>query len=253
MSTRVRVALRVLGERRARGRLKSEAALWAALQSFIRGTQSTGCGYIDYAELYAAIRRCKPREVLECGSGVSTLVIAHALEQNEAETGLRGRVTSMDEHQGWSDQAAGLLPPVYSPFVDFRVSPTVEDTYSLFRGVRYRDVPDRDYAFVFIDGPSYKSPVDGTLTFDYDFLHVLKNSKGNVQALIDKRVSTCFVLQQLLGSDKVKYSPVRGLGFVAPCGATDLGDLTKDLSSRNFEKSFRLFSGTKLSLAPLSP
>ncbi len=251
MTSRIRVALRALSERRARAALRADAPLWSALQAYVRSTQSTGCGFIDYAELHAAIRKQKPKEVLECGSGVSTLVIAHALMQNEQETGLRGRVTSMDEYEAWSDQAAALLPATYSPYVDFRVSPTVEDRVSMFRGVRYRDVPAREYSFVFVDGPSYKSPEDGVPTFDFDFLHVLKKAKVPVGGLIDKRVSTCFVLQQLLGCRKVKYAPARGLGFVAPCVSSDLGDLATSLSSVNFEESFRTFGQTKLSLSPL--
>ena len=199
--------------------------------------------------MYSAIRERRPLEVLECGSGVSTLIIAHALKENEAQTGQRGRVTSMDEHREWSEMAARLLPQTYHPYVDFRVSETVQDQFSLFRGVRYRDVPDRAYQFVFIDGPNYHSPVDGTPTFDFDFIHVLRMARQPVEALIDKRVSTCFVLQQLLGTAKVRYSPVRGLGTVAPCVAADLGVLQTELSSVNFQKSFNLIGKTRLAMS----
>ena len=43
--------------------------------------------------------------------------------------------------------------------VDFCLSDTVEDYFSLFRGMRYRDVPDRPYEFIFIDGPKYHCPL----------------------------------------------------------------------------------------------
>jgi hypothetical protein len=245
-------ALRRLVEWRSRNMLRANHALWSALQEYIRASKSTGCGYIDYATLYSAIRQQRPLEVLECGSGVSTLVIAHALMENETETGKRGLVTSMDEHREWSEMAASLLPERYQPYVDFRVSETVQDTFSLFRGVRYRDVPERDYEFVFIDGPNYHSPVDGTPTFDFDFIHVLRRSRRPVGALIDKRVSTCFVLQQVLGHELVRYAPVRGLGFVAPCGAEALGKLSTELSSVNFGRSFRLGPATRLSMCTLN-
>ena len=55
------------------------------------------------------------------------------------------------------------------------------------------------YDFVFVDGPDYKSPVDGSVTFDADLINVLQSSTNPVAAIIDKRVSTVFVLQQVLG------------------------------------------------------
>ena len=63
-----------------------------------------------------------------------------------------------------------------------------EDRYSLFRGLRYSELPVKPYDFVFVDGPKYKSPLDGGTTFDFDIIHVLRNSKSEVSALIDKRL-----------------------------------------------------------------
>lgn len=249
--TKTQVVLRKLAELRSRRALRRNAALWRALQDYLAKTSSTGCGYIDYWHLYQEIRRRKPVEVLECGTGVSTLVIAHALKENEAAAGARGRVTSMEEHAQWLDMARELLPQEYQPYVDFKLSKTVDDSYSLFRGVRYRDVPARPYDFVFVDGPKYHSPSDGTPTFDFDFLHVLREAQGSVAGLIDKRVSTCFVLQQVLGPERVRYCPVRGLGFVEPSSRADLGRLSDDLSSTNFASSFRTFGRTLLRMSPV--
>lgn len=127
----------------------------------------------------------------------------------------------------------------------------MEDRFSLFRGVRYRDVPDKQYDFVFVDGPKTTSPADGAPTFDFDFLHILRAAEYPVSGLIDKRVSTCFVLQQVLGVEKLRYSPVLHLGFVAPCTKSDLGNLAEKLSSVNFEGSFGLVGKTTLSMRPV--
>lgn len=246
LSLKTEVALRKLAQWRSRRELARNPELWRALQEYLRETKSTGCGYIDYSSLYREIRARKPVEVLECGTGVTTLVIAHALVENELETGVRGRVTSMEETEEWLEMSRRLLPGRYQPYVDFRLSDTVEDRFSLFRGVRYRDIPARDYEFVFIDRPKYHSPVDGTPTFDFDYLHVLRTARKPVAALIDKRVSTCFVLQQVLGTDKLHYSPIEGLGHVAACTCGDLGALDTDLSSTNFARSFSPFGRTSL-------
>jgi Methyltransferase domain len=249
--SKLEAAVRKVAQWRGRQVLAGHPVLWPLLQKYLADTRSTGCGWIDYAELYRQIRRRRPMEVLECGTGVSTLVIAQALLDNGRETGSVGRVTSMEEHPEWFRLAEQLLPDVYRSVVDLRLSPTVEDTYSMFRGVRYAELPKREFEFVFVDGPAYRSPADGTPTFDFDLLHVIRRSSRPVAALIDKRVSTCFVLQQVLGSGRVRYAPIRGLGFVDPCSRENLGNPSHNMSSANFAGSFRLVGPSRLHLEPL--
>ena len=246
--SKLEIALRKLKQIRSERKLRKNVELWTALQEYLTKSASSGCGYIDYACLYEIVRGAKPVEVLECGTGVSTLVIAHALMENERETGVSGRVTSMEEHMDWLEMSRTLLPPQYSKYVSFELSNTVEDSYSLFRGVRYSTLPERAYDFVFVDGPKYMSPQDGGATFDFDFIHVLRTAEKPVSCLIDKRLSTVFVLQQLLGTDKVTYSAVAGLGHIKPCTKDDLGKIATSISSKNFANSLRLFGNSKLSI-----
>lgn len=240
------VALRKLSQVRAERKLRKNSALWAELQNYLRKTKSTGCGYIDYDRLYSTIRADKPVAILECGTGVSTLIIAHALMENDKETGVAGRVTSMEEHADWLEMSRKLLPPQYAKYVSLLLSGTTEDRYSIFRGVRYSAVPDRQYDFVFVDGPNHHSPIDGGATFDFDFIHVLRTANKPVGCIIDKRLSTVFVLQQLLGDRKVKYSAIDGLGYVKPCTQADLGQIANAISSENFRESLRIFGNSKL-------
>lgn len=246
--SKIEIALRKVSQINSERKLRKNSELWTALQEYLRKTESTGCGYIDYACLYEIVRTTKPVEILECGTGVSTLVIAHALMENEKETGVAGRVTSMEEDKHWLEMSRTLLPPQYSKYVLFELSNTVEDRYSLFRGGRYTTLPDRTYDFVFVDGPKYDSPLDGGATFDFDFIHVLRKAEKPVSCLIDKRLSTVFVLQQLLGKDKVTYSAVEGLGYVKPCTKHDLGNIATSISSKNFANSLRLFGNSELSI-----
>lgn len=250
-----RLRRRIMIERRraygfyAAFRMRCVRDLWAALQAYLKESKSTGCNMSDYWVLYRTIRRARPLEILECGTGVSTLVIAHALKENEKETGKAGRVTSMDEYEEWLEMSRRLLPEAYRPYVDFCLSGTKEESFSLFRGMAYAQVPDRAYDFVFVDGPKYIAP-DGQPTFDFDFLNIVRRSEKPVGCLIDKRVSTCFVLQQLLG-DKFAYDPVLHLGKSAGVCRADLGGITAALSSENFEDSFRALTRTRLFMTPL--
>lgn len=233
----------------ARFQLMKRRDLWRDLQDYTKKSKSTGCSLSDYWVLYKTIRRAKPVELLECGTGVSTLVIGYALRKNEAETGRKGRVTSMDEHEDWLDLSRRLLPESYRPYVAFHLSKTCEDGFSLFRGVRYENAPDRPYDFMFIDGPKTTLPADGHRTFDFDFLYHLRRTGGPLSCLIDKRISTCFVLQQLLGR-KFVYDPVLHLGIANAVRAEDLGGIENPLCSTHFEDSFRAFGFTHLWMTP---
>lgn len=220
----------------AERRLRRTAA-WAPLQKYLAQTRSTGCSYIDYWHLYAAVRRYRPKEILELGTGASTIVLAHAAIENGV-----GRITSMEESSDWYDHAVRNLPPGLP--VDIALSSTVEDAYSIFRGMRYRDVPDRPYEFVFVDGPSYRT-MSGEVTFDFDLIAVVSRAVQPLRAIIDKRVSTCFVLQRLL-MGKVRYLPHLGLGFVDQVTRADLRGIDETTPSRSFE-SRRLidFAGSR--------
>ena len=97
LASKLEILLRKLSQINARRKLQRNEELWGVLQEYLLKTNSTGCGYIDYACLYEAVRATKPVEILECGTGVSTLVIAHALMENEKETGRGG---ACDIHGG---------------------------------------------------------------------------------------------------------------------------------------------------------
>jgi len=208
---------------------------------------STGCSFTDFATLHRYIKDKKPKEILECGTGISTIVMAYALKENAGGGG--GRIISMESVKEYYDMAVKLLPASLSRHVEIVYSPVIEDSFSFYRGVRYRDVPlDRQYDFMFIDGPSYVSPTDGAITFDFDYIHVVKNSDHPVYAIIDKRMSTCYVIQKVFGVEKLKYDPFRHLGFVGPCTRKHLRCFNNKGPSFAFDESRKLLGITELHL-----
>jgi hypothetical protein len=221
--------------------------LWRELIRYQDRSQSTGCSLSDYWELYKAVRLRKPKEILECGPGVSTLILSYALMENEQE-GFRGRITAMEELESYRQMAEVLLPDYLHPYVEFIQSPRVEESYSLFRGVRYRDVPDRAFDFIFVDGPDLRSPSDGTLTFDFDYLHIVRNSEIPVYGIVDYRLSTSYVLQIVFGTEKVKFSALQELAFVGPCTKYDLIPIELEPLTEVFLRNARFLGKTQLSL-----
>lgn len=154
----------------------------------------------------------------------------------------------MEEVEKYYVMAKELMPKNLAPFVNFVLSPRTEDCYSLFRGVRYRDIPDRKYDFVFVDGPSYKAPSDGATTFNFDYIYVVKKSIVPVFAITDKRVSACYVFQKVFGTLKAKYDAVTRVGKIGPYTKHDLRDFNPNEASAAFAKSFRIFGNTKLDI-----
>lgn len=240
-------AVRRLFESRARRRLAAAPGLWPLLEAYRAETRSTGCQFVDYDALYRHVRRHRPREILECGTGVSTLVLAAALDENAGEGGAPGRVTSMEEDPGWFDMANRLLPERLRKYTDIRLSPTVEDGYALFRGMRYRDVPERPFEFVFVDGPGTRAHSDGTRTFDFDFLHVVRRSDTPVGGIVDGRLTTCYALQKVFGPDRVRFDVFRNLAVIAPCTRRDLRVITRS-SPPALARSKRLLAPTRFRL-----
>jgi len=230
----------------AERRMRSNAALWQTLQDYLACSNSTGGEYSDYMALYDHVRIHRPREILECGTGVSTVVIAFALRENEREFGIRGRIASMEDKEQWYRVAEELLPPDLTPYVDLILSPRVEDSWYLFRGIRYESVPDRKYDFVFVDGPDFDSLSDGKLTFDFDLIRVVEKADHPVYAIVDDRLSTSFVYQKVFGPDKACYRTTHRLCFVGPVTCHDIRGM--EAQKACFIHSFRYFGVSELEI-----
>ena len=114
-------------------RLKRQEKLWSALNQYIRLSSSTGCGFTDYWTLYKYVKKNKPREILECGTGVSTLVLAFALMELDRQGYPAGKITSMESHGEYLRMSKNLLPDYLEKYVEFCLSETEETSFSIFR------------------------------------------------------------------------------------------------------------------------
>lgn len=224
-------------------KLKKNKPLYQTLTAYLKQSQSTGCNNYDYWILYDYIRRNRPAEILECGTGASTLVMAHALMENARDGHAAGRITSMEDVEYWHRHTQKLIPDELKSYIDLVCSPKAEFCYSIFRGVGYREIPARAYQFAFIDGPEATALSDETRTFNMDLINVVQKAQQPIFALVDKRVSTCYVFQKVFGSDRVKFNPRCDLGFVGPVTQRDL---KSKIGTGSFSHRFRLVGNTRL-------
>lgn len=163
---------------------------------------STGANYFDYWLLYSHIRKTRPKEVLELGPGLTTLVIAQALYENGG-----GRVTAMEDLAQYYEALLKIIPKHLAPFIDARLSPSHQVHHGPFRGKAYQSIPERDYEFVWVDGPNY----DRETEFDADILQLIAKRDKPLTAFVDSRVGSAFIYSLVFGN-KFKYDYVRRIG-----------------------------------------
>jgi hypothetical protein len=187
--------------------------LFRELIKFIAASDSTGCEFGDYLELYNTIRWLKPRYALECGSGVSSLVIAYALRENSAEAGRSGKLISLEENPTFHEQVKAIFPAWLNEYVEFVLSPRCEKQYGPYWGSFYENIPEHEYDFMFIDGPTVQRDRTSHVCFNSDIINVLLASRNNqrIDALIDQRIGTYRNLRRLIPGARIRYHPVKKL------------------------------------------
>ena len=230
--------------RKAEQTLRQLPELWAALEEYAKGSSVTGASMSDYLTLYEQVRIRKPKEILEFGTGFSTLVLAHALIANERDGEPQGRITSMEEDAGWTATAKANLPENIKHLVDIIHSPKIDGFYKMFRGVQYTEIPARDYEFVFSDGPERHSLVNNDKLFDLDLIQLVQKSEKPIFAVVDNHYLTFYVLQKVFGTKLARYSVRHRLMFVGPVTKHDVRHLRKE----TFVPDLRIFADVEFKL-----
>jgi len=217
--------LRLIHEGRSIYELKKNKELFSYLNRVIAASDSTGGEYVDYLELFRTVTHLKPKCILECGSGISTCVVAFALKKQFEQTGVRTKFISMEENKFYHDQIVKIFPPELADYVKFVQSDRVERWYGQYRrypGCHYENVPDYPYDFVFIDGPTERKTPDSPKCFDADFINVLQKSEKKVFGLLDQRISTYWAFKDLIPMANVLYSPIKKLTRITKAGRSSL-------------------------------
>lgn len=219
-------------ERKARRNIQKHSELWNYLSRV--SSSSTGCSYGDYWVLYSYILRKKPREVLELGSGVSTVVMGYALLKNGS-----GRITSMEESAEYAEQTRKLLPEEMKKLIEVVHSPSIEKRWGPFVGRGYRDIPEKSYDFVFVDGPHY----DRETSFDVDLLELVQKSETPLTAVIDSRAGSCIVYNLYL-KPKFYFDYFQNIGYLKDATKKDLASyhrvITRELGDHSVKRTLLL-------------
>jgi len=178
----------------------------------------------DALFLLTYFRQHRPRLILECGAGLSTLVFAYAMNEARVADGYRGRIISMEQDNEFLKYCVQpYLTDTQLQNVEFHSSSTAQE-YFLdektgvgYIGDFYTDVPINAYDLIFIDGPVNHHGVQVALpdstritergkTFSADYLNVLRTIEETVPVVIDQRLDTRWKIVELVhGSQMERY------------------------------------------------
>jgi Methyltransferase domain len=119
------------------------------LDFLLRGeTEEIAIVHADLARIHRLIKSRKPRVVLEFGVGFSTLVIAHALEQND-----KGHLFTVDTSQRWLDNTRAKLG-TFSARATLQQSNCMAHEHDGQLVSKYDKLPNISPDFFYLDGPS---------------------------------------------------------------------------------------------------
>lgn len=177
-----------------------------AISLGLKETNSTGCTVWELERLWRSMLDVRPSRAVEFGSGISTLVIAHAVRKL-ADAGHVTRFVTMEQSAAYQENLLAWFPQELRSYVDFRRSDAVAElTSDGALAFSYRDTPDEPFDWCFVDGPDL--PSCGATWFDAD---VLRLNKGQGLVIhIDGRLSTRQRLKQELHPSRVYRSHVHG-------------------------------------------
>lgn len=131
-----------------------------AWQSVVKTRASGGISHpmqsLRLLELRRLVERFNPTTVLECGGGTTTPLFTRMCDEcHEGPS-----VISLEESTHWQDLTRRLVLPDLQARVEFRLAPRVLESWNGRRIARYDVEYDREYDFVYVDGPSGHDPDD---------------------------------------------------------------------------------------------
>jgi hypothetical protein len=166
--------------------------------------------FIDLARLHILVVSRKCLNVLELGSGFSSLVIAHAIRMNSNEymgvlpASLRRQnpwhLDSIDESEDWINITKARIPESLLPYITFHHNRVSLGTFSDRPVTYYHDLPNQAYDLIYVDGPSQYSHSEpdclgfstanpGRMPMSADILRIEHYLQPGTLVLFDGRVA----------------------------------------------------------------
>ena len=161
-------------------------------------TFPTGAYYPDWADLwniYTLVKSRKPKVIVECGAGCSTLMIAAAV-RDLAREGHQAEFWSFDESLYWMEKLKGYMPPDLLQLVRLEHRDTKAVEIAGQQCITFADLPPLLPNFLYVDGPLAVLP-GALISVGIEFA---KDAPADYFILIDGLGKTYRFYQAQLGS-----------------------------------------------------
>lgn len=191
--------------------------LRSAIENYTNLTNSTGT---KYPTLYRAVRIIMskmPNNILESGTGTSTIVLAHTILYLKSRyPNYNCKIISMESLEDYYNLAVRILPDCYKDVVEIILGSREEYSYSLFRGYIHSNIPTLNYDLVFLDGPNYDDDRGSSCCMDAIYIRLMSDV-NYLYVVIDTRVTSVFMMQNIFGVNILSYFPFfRTSSFKSP-------------------------------------
>jgi hypothetical protein len=186
--------------------------LYKYILDTINISNSTGCEFSDYLTIWDKLNKNDYKVILECGSGISTVVFAYYAYKYTKPI----KFISMESEIKWHNQIKSIFPEKLKKYVQFVYSPREETLYNGIWGSHYAEVPYEKYDFIFIDGPGLRKVFKDKSyikCFNADIINILYNEYTHtIDGILDQRIDTLRKLKKILKGD-IKYNPIKKVAF----------------------------------------
>lgn len=198
--------------------------LFDLLETLRLQSKSTGSQYSDYYNIWSDLNKLKPKNILECGSGISTLVFAYYIHKQKNENGFH--FVTLEENEVYYNNIVSIFPKKFHKYVEFTLTERVERDYGGLQGCYYKDFPMYRYEYVYIDGPVDRKDGDknNKKCFNADLINLVKNNDLTINALLDQRISTLWALKKLIPDGDIEYSVTRSVTVFKNITQADIAD-----------------------------
>jgi len=197
--------------------------LFNYIQSVSNKSTSTGCEYSDYLTIWEDLNKKLPSTILECGSGITTVIFAYfcSIQKNPDLI----KFISLEESQKYYDNILNIFPEDLKQYVEILHKERAEQYYNGILGAYYTNVPKLNFDYIFIDGPTDRAKFNDKeypKCFNSDIINILMQSNKNICGLIDQRIFTLWALKKIIPRGSFRYDVIRKITYLNDINTSDL-------------------------------
>lgn len=175
----------------------------------IRGYEFSIDGKYDLVIIYKLLHKHKPLNILELGSGASTLVFAQYAKEMK-KNNININVISLEENAYYKNLTKRGLDNIDDNIVKLELCKTIERETDDYKFINYDFNHTISYDFIYIDGPVDKK---NNIHYICDDINIIQKNK-NFVALVDYRLNTYSYLRKQKNQYKCKFSFINKSGLV---------------------------------------